>query len=148
MRAEAIGRPASGQRWHPQDLAAAAAGVDVLMLAIPASPETDGIVEATVLDAIPGAIVVNVGRASVIDEDAIFARLQDGRLFAAGLDVWWQVPDSEAARAATPPSAHAFHRLDNVVMSPHVGGGLGEPGIETARAQAIREILGVIGDHA
>jgi len=141
MEAKTLGRPPSSSRWKAEDLAAEAAGVDALLLAVPASADTDGIVDATVLDAIPGAIVVNVGRASVIDEDALFERLADHRLFAAGIDVWWRVPGSESERAKTAPSTHPFHDLDNVVMTPHVGGGLGEPGIEPARAEAISEVL-------
>ena len=45
---------------------------------------------------------------------------------------------------STPPSAYPFHELDNVVMTPHVGGGLGEPRIETARADAITAVLRVL----
>ncbi|MBC04494.1 MAG: hypothetical protein CMJ34_14515 [Phycisphaerae bacterium] len=141
MIVESVGRPASGPRWTPEALASIAAGVDALLVAVPGSPDTEGMIDATVLDAIPGAILVNVGRASVIDEDALFERLRNGRLFAAGLDVWWRVPGSESERSATAPSAHPFHELDNVVMTPHVGGGLGEPGIESARAEAIAEVL-------
>ena len=141
MTVDMVGRPPSGGRWNAEELAGIAADADALLVAVPASPETRGIVDATVLDAVPDAIVVNVGRAMVIDEDALFERLRDRRLFAAGLDVWWKVPDTEADRASTPPASRPFHELDNVVMTPHVGGGLGEPGIEVARAEAITRVL-------
>ena len=141
MTVDMVGRPPSGGRWNAEELAGIAADADALLVAVPASPETRGIVDATVLDAVPDAIVVNVGRAMVIDENALFERLRDRRLFAAGLDVWWKVPDTEADRASTPPASRPFHELDNVVMTPHVGGGLGEPGIEVARAEAITRVL-------
>ena len=111
------------------------------MIAVPASPATDRIVDGTVLDAMPDGIVVNVGRASVVDEDALYERLADGRLFAAGLDVWWRMPADPSERAGTMPSNHPFHELDGVAMTPHVGGGLGEPDIEVARAEAIAEVV-------
>lgn len=141
MTVTAIGRPPSGDRWPSSDLASRIDGADVLMIAIPAAPETDRVVEATVLDAVAGGIVVNIGRASVLDEDALYERLADGRLFAAGLDVWWRVPAGPHEHAGTIPSNRPFHQLDTVAMTPHVGGGLGEPGIERARAEAIAAIL-------
>lgn len=141
MTVRMLGRPAKRNRWCSQDLAAQVRDATALLIAVPAGPDTDGVVDASVLDAMPGGIVVNVGRGSVLDEDAVYARLADRRLFAAGIDVWWQVPAEEDARANTPPSRHPFHQLDNVVMTPHVGGGLGETGIEAARAAAIGTIL-------
>jgi phosphoglycerate dehydrogenase-like enzyme len=111
------------------------------MIAIPAGTDTDRLVDGPVLDAITGGIVVNIARASVVDEDALYERLADGRLFAAGLDVWWRVPNGPEEHPTTIPSHRPFHELDNVAMTPHVGGGLGEPGIERARAEAIAGVL-------
>lgn len=141
MTVTSLGRPESGDRWAATDLAGEIAGADVLMIAVPAGPETDRLVDGTVLDAVAGGIVVSIGRASVVDEDALYDRLADGRLFAAGIDVWWRVPPDPATHASTMPSSRPFHELDNVAMTPHVGGGLGEPGIEPARAEAITAIL-------
>lgn len=141
MEIRIVGRPGDGGRWQPDDLAEHAKGVAALMVAIPAHPNTTGVVEATVLDAMPGGILVNVGRGSVVDETALFERLENGHLFGAGLDVWWRTPREASERGSTPPATHPFHELPNVVMTPHVGGGLGEPGIEEARALAIARIL-------
>jgi phosphoglycerate dehydrogenase-like enzyme len=44
-------------------------------------------------------------------------------LYAAALDVWYHYPESESARASTPPATCPFHELPNVVMSPHRAGG-------------------------
>jgi phosphoglycerate dehydrogenase-like enzyme len=68
-----------------------------------------------------------------VDEAALYHALRDGRLHAAGLDVWYHypAPGDEAARAHTPPSAYPFHELDNVVLSPHRAGG----SMETDRAR-------------
>ncbi len=99
------------------------AQAQVLIVCVPATPETRGLVGASVLAALPGdAIVVNVGRGSIIAEDALYAALRDRRIGAAGLDVWYRYPREEAEREHTLPSARPFHELDNVVLSPHRAG--------------------------
>ncbi|MAH66490.1 MAG: hypothetical protein CMJ27_08890 [Phycisphaerae bacterium] len=141
MTVDRIGRPPAGGRWAASDLVARLDGRQVLVVAIPLGPETEGVVDGAVLDALVDGIVVNVGRARLIDQDALFDRLADGRLFAAGLDVWWRVPTTVEHRADWPPADRPFRDLDNVVMTPHVGGGLGEPEIEIHRAEALVEVL-------
>jgi phosphoglycerate dehydrogenase-like enzyme len=117
---------------------------DVLLIALPGTDDTDGLIGEPEIACLPrGAIVVNVGRASVIDPHALYQALQSGKLHGAGLDVWYQYPPDKGARTHTPPApADApFHRLDNVVMSPHRAGGGGNPEIETLRMQALADAL-------
>jgi phosphoglycerate dehydrogenase-like enzyme len=71
----------------------------------------------------PGGILVNVGRGSVVDQGALYAALKTGHLHAAGLDVWYNYPEKPEKRERIPPADFPFHELDNVVMSPHRGGG-------------------------
>ncbi len=146
MEVERLGRPPTGGRWSPRVLADRIRGREVLAIAIPLDSDTEGVVNGEVLDALDHGIVVNVGRARLVDEDALFERLADGRLFAAGLDVWWRVPTTVETRAAWPPADRPFRKLDNVVMTPHVGGGLGEPEIEIRRAEALVELLRKLAD--
>ena len=95
----------------------------VLLICLPHTPATEGVIGAQELDALPpGAVLVNVGRGPVVDEKALYHALRDGRLAAAGLDVWYNYPAEKEDRANTPPSAYPFHELDNVVLSPHRGG--------------------------
>jgi phosphoglycerate dehydrogenase-like enzyme len=96
---------------------------DVLFVCLPHTPETTGLVGEVELDLLPpSAVLVNVGRGPTVDESALYHALRQGRLHAAGLDVWYDYPVDEAARSHTPPSAYPFHELDNVVMSPHRAG--------------------------
>lgn len=83
-----------------------------LSLHAPASPATDKIIDARALALLPeGAVLVNVSRGGLVDEDALYEALTSGRLFAAGLDVFRSEPDFD----------QRFATLDNVVLSPHVG---------------------------
>jgi lactate dehydrogenase-like 2-hydroxyacid dehydrogenase len=96
------------------DLAAMAAEVDFLAVTCIGGPRTAGIVDARVLQALgPEGIVVNIARGSCIDQAALLAALRDGRLGAAGLDVYAQEPADPAP----------FEGLDNVVLTPHYGSG-------------------------
>jgi phosphoglycerate dehydrogenase-like enzyme len=97
------------------------------MVCLPHTPETTGFLGARELDLLPEhAVVVNIGRGPIVDEAALYAALREGKIHGAGLDVWYNYPPDEEARAHTPPSDYPFHELDNVVMSPHRGGGSAE----------------------
>jgi phosphoglycerate dehydrogenase-like enzyme len=87
---------------------------DVLVIAVPLTPATRGLVDADVLGGLPdGAVVVNIARGSIIDQDALLAELQAGRL-SAFLDV----VDPEPL-----PADHPLWDAPNLVLTPHVGGG-------------------------
>lgn len=102
---------------------------DALLICLPLTPETEGFIGERELALLPeGAVLVNIGRGAIIDQHALYAALSSGRLRAAGLDVWYNYPPDEEARANTPPADVPFHELDNVVMSPHRGGASDETG--------------------
>ena len=83
------------------------------MVATPGGAGTRHLVNADVLTALGArGVVVNIARGSVIDTTALAAALRDGRIAAAGLDVY----ESEPA-----PPAELLD-LDNVVLTPHVAG--------------------------
>ena len=111
-----------------------------VIICLPHTPETDGLLGAEELALLPaGAVLVNIGRGRIVDEKALYEALRDGRLSAAGLDVWYSYPPDAAARAGWPPSAYPFHELDNVVMSPHRGGAADET--PRLRMAALAEML-------
>lgn len=108
-------------------LHAALARADALIVVLPETPETVGMVGAAELALLrPGALLVNVGRGPTVDEEALYTALRDGTLRAAGIDVWYQYPQSKEERVGTPPSRFPFHELENVVLSPHRAGWISE----------------------
>ena len=87
---------------------------DVLTIHCPETPETVDLVSAARLRLLkPGAYVMNLGRARILDENALYEALREGRVAGAGLDVLNQEPVRPNDR---------FLALPNVVMMPHYGG--------------------------
>jgi phosphoglycerate dehydrogenase-like enzyme len=107
---------------------------NVLIIALPQSKETIGLIGKKEIEALPpGAILVNIARAAIVDEEALYDALKSGHLHSAGLDVWYTYPKSASGGVPayftmpegavdTPPSRFPFGELDNVVMSPHRAG--------------------------
>jgi phosphoglycerate dehydrogenase-like enzyme len=98
---------------------------NVLIICVPHTGETTGLIGAAELGLLPqDAILVNVARGLIVDEEALYQALKERRLFGAGLDVWYQYPTQKEreADAPVPPSRFPFHELDNVVMMPHRAG--------------------------
>ncbi|UCF60365.1 MAG: hypothetical protein JSV37_11435 [Anaerolineaceae bacterium] len=147
MRVKALRRefngsePDSEVEIHPSnELRQLLPEAEVLIVCLPLTPETDGLIDENTLDLLPeGAILVNVARGSIVNESALFQALRDGRLYAAGLDVWYRYPEDESARSRTAPSQFPFHELENVVMSPHRAGGA--KGLEFRRMEKLAELL-------
>ncbi|HEY5209819.1 MAG TPA: D-glycerate dehydrogenase [Stellaceae bacterium] len=110
---------------------AAMAGVaDVLMVAAHLSAETRHYLDADRIALLkPGAIVCNVARGDLIDDDALIAALGDGRVNAAGLDVFADEPNIDPR----------YYDLPNVFMLPHIGSST----IETRRRMARALIAGL-----
>ena len=89
-----------------------ARAVDCLICITPGGASTRKIVNREVMDALgPDGTLVNVSRGSVVDEEALIAALQEGRLGWAGLDVF----------EAEPKVPEVLRALPNVVLLPHVG---------------------------
>jgi phosphoglycerate dehydrogenase-like enzyme len=113
---------------------------DALLICLPHTPETTGLIDARELALLPSrAVLVNVGRGPIVDEAALYHALRDGRLYAAGLDVWYNYPQDAAERAHTAPSTYPFHELPNVVMSPHRAGG--STATEELRVRGLARLL-------
>jgi phosphoglycerate dehydrogenase-like enzyme len=93
---------------------------DYLVISMPATQETVGRVGRKELALMkPSAFLINIARAEIVDEDALYDALRHGSIAGAALDVWYRYP-REAGPAA--PASRPFHELPNVLMTPHVAG--------------------------
>ena len=135
---------ADGVHVHPAGaLLKLLPSADVVIVTLPLTDETTGRLGSDELALLPRhAVLVNVGRGPIVDEQALYEALRDGRLGAAGLDVWYQYPRTPEARASQPPSRFPFGELDNVVMSPHRAGSAAD--IDARRMVALADLLNAI----
>ena len=88
---------------------------DIVSLHLPLMPETKGLIGAKAFAMMkPTAVLINTARGGVVDEPALIEALQKGTIAAAGLDVFAKEP---------PDCDNPLLRMDNVVVTPHNGGG-------------------------
>jgi phosphoglycerate dehydrogenase-like enzyme len=98
---------------------------DVVIVIVPVTPETSGMVDAAFLAAMPdGALLVNAARGVVVDTDALLAELTSGRLRAA-LDVTEPEPL---------PEGHPLWTAPGLLLTPHVGGAVPDTNARAAAA--------------
>jgi phosphoglycerate dehydrogenase-like enzyme len=113
---------------HPEALLATLAEADALLLAVPLSAETEGLIGSRELRAMkPTAYVINVARGGVVDEAALIDALATKRIAGAGLDVFANEP-------LAPDSP--LWNFENVILSPHVAGSGSTAGTERVVALA------------
>jgi len=96
---------------------------DVIVLCVAGSRETENLIDREKLRLVKnGALVINVSRGAVIDEEALIEELRSGRIYAA-LDVFREEPL---------PPGHELTRLSNTILTPHIGGYTREAMVLTA----------------
>ena len=123
MRVWALRRsePAAGDRPEEVEWISGASGLkellresDYVVLTAPETADTTGLIGERELALMPrSAVLINVARGRILDEEALAAALKAGRLRGAGLDVFRQEP--------LPPDSPLWE-LDNVLITPHIGG--------------------------
>jgi phosphoglycerate dehydrogenase-like enzyme len=95
----------------PDQIGRVLPAVDALVLACPLTGQTRHLISSRELALMrPGAVLVNISRGQVVDEDALIAALSSGHLGGACLDVF----ETEPLPASSP-----LWQLDNVIISPH-----------------------------
>lgn len=106
---------------------------DYLAITLSLSPETRNLLDDRRLGLMkPSAYLINVARAEIVDEGALYRALSGGTLAGAALDVWYRYP---TAPGPTMPANQPFHELANVILTPHVSGWT--EGMLEARAKLI-----------
>lgn len=108
---------------------------DYVVLSMPATSETTGWIGETQLSLMkPSAFLINVARAEIVNEEALYSALSQRSIAGAALDVWYRYPRKPGPAA---PATRPFHELPNVLMTPHVSGWT--DGMLEARAKLIAE---------
>lgn len=93
---------------------------DFIIITVPLTQKTKGLIGKKELKLMQGKYLVNISRGAVIDEEALFKSLEEHYLSGAAIDTWYQYPTNEQKEIL--PSQYNFHKLENVVMSPHTAG--------------------------
>lgn len=115
-RSEEPAPPGVEEVLPPEQLRDLLARADVVVLSAPLTPETRHLIDGAALAHIKrGALLVNIGRGKLVDDDAVVAALADGRLGGAALDVFTREPlDPESP----------YWDLPQVIVTPHISGGM------------------------
>ena len=108
---------------------------DVISLHAPHTPDTEGMIDQEAFGHMKkSAVLINTARGGLVDEDALVDALRSGAIGGAGLDAFVDEPL---------PAGHGLLALDNVLLSPHVGGGTGggQRGVANAVVGTIQRLL-------
>ena len=114
--------PTKVKKYSFQDLTAFLIAIDILIVAVPLTSLTQGLIakkEFALLG--PNALVVTVARGEVIDEKGFYEALKNKTIAGAAIDVWYNYHPEPNAKGRKFPSKYPFYKLDNVVLSPHRG---------------------------
>jgi phosphoglycerate dehydrogenase-like enzyme len=118
IRRRAHGTPVDGadEVLPPDRLLDVLARSDVIVLSVPHTPDTRQIIGRRELEHIkPGALLINIARGKLVDDEAVVEALGDGRLGGAALDVFTREPLDESS---------PYWDLPNVIVTPHTAGAL------------------------
>jgi phosphoglycerate dehydrogenase-like enzyme len=113
-RDPAVGAEAADAAYRFDTLAAVVPNADIVVLTCPLTPQTTGLIDATVLGRMkPGALLINVARGKVVDEPALIAALTAGVIAGAGLDCTAEEPL---------PAQSPLWDMEQVLITPHTAG--------------------------
>jgi phosphoglycerate dehydrogenase-like enzyme len=108
------GRAVPDRLYDPSDIKLLLKESDYVVLCVPFTPQTHGMINADTLAVMkPNAVLINVARGNVVDEAALIDALKAGKIRGAGLDVYSEEPL---------PSSSPIWKLPNVIACPHIAG--------------------------
>ena len=117
----------------PEGFSTALREADTVVLMLPLTPGTTGVIDAAALAAMkPGVNLINVGRAGLVDETALIAALRAGQVAEATLDVFHEEPL---------PGSHPFWSLEQVRITPHIASITVPESAAVDVAESIRRVL-------
>lgn len=101
------------------DLQETISKAEIIFIALPATPLTEGLLSHEILLSMKDKFLVNVGRGSIVDEAGLYEALEKKILKGAAIDTWYTYPPVGKVGA---PSRFPINKLPQVILSPHVGG--------------------------
>lgn len=109
------------EAYPPEQINEILPRADYVVLSCPLNDDTHGSFGAAQFNAMgKDAVLINIARAAVIDEDALYQALVDNRIAKAFLDVWYAYPAGSSDSVA--PARHRFEELPNAFCTPHISG--------------------------
>ncbi|MEX2263960.1 MAG: 2-hydroxyacid dehydrogenase [Bryobacteraceae bacterium] len=116
LKMESVDAFASWENWRRRLPSA-----DYVVVCCPLTPATTGLLGPEELRCMhSGAFLINVARARVVEERALYEALRDSAIAGAAVDVWYRYPSPPDAVCL--PSEFPFQDLSNVIMTPHISG--------------------------
>lgn len=114
--------PTQVEKYTFEDLSKFLTEVDILIVAIPLTSKTEGLIKEKELVLLgKDGFLVNVGRGQVIDERSLYKVLKEEKIAGAAIDVWYNYQPEPDVDGKKYPTKYPFHDLDNVILSPHRG---------------------------
>ncbi len=110
---------------------------DFLTIHTPLTPETEGMISDAELDLLEGGYLVNVGRGGIVDEDALAAKLADGTLACAALDVFAEEPL---------PADSPLIDVEDAILTPHLGAST-EAAQENVAVSTAEQVVAALADE-
>ena len=109
------------KKYTPDQLKIFLKNLDVLIIAIPLTEKTKGLLGEKEVDLLSEeAFIVNISRGPIIDEKALYSALFSKKIKGAAIDVWYNYnPDPIEGTEKRYPYSLPFHELDNIILSPH-----------------------------
>ena len=103
-----------------EDIKPSAKRADFVILALPLTTESEDLVDEGFLSWMkPSSLLVNISRGPIVVESALYEALENKQIAGAAIDVWWEYPKKWGGSGKLPSEDYPFHKLDNVVISPH-----------------------------
>ncbi len=94
--------------------------IDILFIAVPHTSKTEKMIKKKQLKLLgKNSLLVNIARGMIIDEESLFNALKEKIIGGAALDVWYNYNPKKDSKGREFPFKFPFHKLDNIVMSPH-----------------------------